>query len=547
MTSTQPLPDTTTLRESTPIAGPWVFDFSSGGMDQKELLGGKGANLAEMAGLGLPVPPGFIVSTEACRAYLRDGREPVHLGVEIGLHLDALETHAGRRLGDRRDPLLVSVRSGAKFSMPGMMETVLNIGLNDESVEGLARRSGDERFAWDSYRRFLQMYGATVMGVDAAVFADDHARLKQRRGVTHDLGLDAEDLRTLVSSYRALIREHTGHDAPQDPREQLHAAILAVFGSWNTDRARVYRRREHIPHDLGTAVTVQAMVFGNRGPTSGSGVCFTRDPSTGRPGVYGDYLSDAQGEDVVSGIRDTVALSELAAIDAASYVHLLEVMTTLERHYRDLCDIEFTIEEGRLWILQTRVGKRTPQAAFRTAIAMVDEGLIDLDEALRRVTGAQLAHLMFPRFDLTQPSELIATGTPASPGAAVGRIALDSVTAERWAAAGDPVVLVRSETNPDDLRGMVAATGILTSRGGKTSHAAVVARGMGRTCVCGVEAMHVDPATRTVSFREGPTLDEGDVVSIDGATGEVFLGSVPVVASSITWRAARTTTSTTIS
>ncbi|MCY7399373.1 MAG: pyruvate, phosphate dikinase [Nocardioides sp.] len=533
MTSTRPVPDTTTLGAPTPQVGPWVFDFADGSMHQKELLGGKGANLAEMARLGLPVPPGFIISTEACQTYLRDGREPADLEREIGLHLDTLEARAGRRLGDPQDPLLVSVRSGAKFSMPGMMETVLNIGLNDESVEGLARASGDQRFAWDSYRRFLQMYGATVMGVDAAVFADEHARLKERRGVTLDLGLESADLKSLVSSFRELIREDTGHDASQDPREQLRAAVLAVFGSWNTDRARVYRRREHIPDDLGTAVTVQTMVFGNRGPSSGSGVCFTRDPSTGRPGVYGDYLTNAQGEDVVSGSRDTVPLHELASIDEPSYTRLLDVMKTLELHYRDLCDIEFTIDEGRLWVLQTRVGKRTPQAAFRVAVAMVDEGLIDLDEALRRVTGAQLARLMFPRFDLRRPAELIASGTPASPGAASGRIALDSVTAERWAAAGDPVVLVRTETNPDDLRGMVAARGILTSRGGKTSHAAVVARGMGRTCVCGVGTMHVDAVTRHVTFRPGPTLDEGDIVSLDGGTGEVYLGSVPVVASPV--------------
>ena len=533
MTSTHHAPDPTTLAEDAGTPGPWVFDFSAGGMDQKDLLGGKGANLAEMAGIGLPVPPGFIVSTLACRAYLKQGREPSHLEIEIGQHLDALEAKSGRRLGDARDPLLVSVRSGAKFSMPGMMETVLNIGLNEESVEGLAHQSGDARFAWDSYRRFLQMYGATVMGVDSAVFADDLARLKDARGVTHDLGLDATDLKSLVSTYRTLIRQHTGRDAPQDPREQLHTAVLAVFGSWNTDRARLYRRREHIPHDLGTAVTVQTMVFGNRGMTSGSGVCFTRDPSTGRPGVYGDYLSNAQGEDVVAGIRNTVPLTDLAAIDATSYARLLDVMGTLERHYRDLCDIEFTIDDGQLWVLQTRVGKRTPEAAFRTAIAMVDEGLIDIDEALRRVTGAQLANLMFPRFDTTQHAELLATGTAASPGAAVGRIALDSATAERWAAAGDAVILVRTETTPDDLRGMVAATGILTSRGGKTSHAAVVARGMGRTCVCGVEAMHVDTVARKVSFRDGPALSEGDTVSVDGGTGQVFRGNVPVVASPV--------------
>ena len=534
--TTHQVPDPATLQESYPPHGRWVFDFSAGAMDQKDLLGGKGANLAEMARLGLPVPPGFIVSTEACHAYLEGGHEPADLGSEIEQHLDALEAHSGRRLGDATDPLLVSVRSGAKFSMPGMMETILNIGLNDSSIDGLTHQSGDERFAWDSYRRFLQMYGATVMGVDAELFAGELARLKDTRGIVDDTGLDAHDLRQLVSTYRTVIREHTGHDVPQDAREQLRAAVRAVFGSWNTDRARLYRRREHIPHDLGTAVTVQAMVFGNRGASSGSGVCFTRDPSTGRPGVYGDYLSNAQGEDVVAGIRNTVPLTDLAATDEPCFRELLEVMSTLERHYQDLCDIEFTIEEGRLWILQTRVGKRTPEAAFRTAVAMVEEGLIDLDEALRRVTGAQLVNLMFPRFDPTQPTQLLAIGTAASPGAAVGRMALDSATAEQWAAAGDAVVLVRTETNPDDLRGMVAATGILTSRGGKTSHAAVVARGMGRTCVCGVDAMQVDQAAATVTFT-GTTgdvvLHEGDTVSVDGGTGEVFRGSVPVVASPV--------------
>ncbi len=533
MTSTHQLPGHTILSEPDPPSGSWVFAFSSGGMDQKDLLGGKGANLAEMASLGLPVPPGFIVSTEACRSYLALGHEPSLLGVEIGQHLDRLEGESGRRLGDDRDPLLVSVRSGAKFSMPGMMETVLNIGLNDAAVEGLARQSGDARFAWDSYRRFVQMYGATVMGVDAAVFADDLARLKEHREVSDDLGLDAEDLELLVATYRASIRAHTGSDVPQDPREQLQCAVLAVFDSWNTDRAVLYRRREHIPHDLGTAVTVQTMVFGNRGAASGSGVCFTRDPATGRVGVYGDYLSNAQGEDVVAGIRNTVPLADLAQLDRPSYEQLLEVMRTLEGHFRDLCDIEFTIEEGRLWILQTRVGKRTPEAAFRTAVAMVDEGLIDLDEALGRVTGTQLANLMFPRFDPTQSTELLATGTGASPGAAVGRIALDSATAEAWAQAGDAVVLVRHETTPDDLRGMVAANGILTARGGKTSHAAVVARGMGRTCVCGAETLHIDTAAREVTFTDGPTLQEGETVSVDGATGEVFRGSVPVVASPV--------------
>ena len=512
---------------------PLVHAFADGSKEQLDLLGGKGANLAEMTRLGLPVPPGFIVSTEACRAYLADGVEPARLPDEIEDHLSRLETATGRRLGSAQDPLLVSVRSGARFSMPGMMETVLDIGLNDDSVEGLARQSGDARFAWDSYRRLVQMYGATVLHVDAALFAHEHDRLKRERGVSDDLGLGADDLRGLVTTYRGLIREATGQDVPTDPREQLHAAVLAVFDSWNTERATLYRRREHIAADLGTAVTVQAMVFGNHGDVSGSGVCFTRDPSTGRRGVYGDYLPDAQGEDVVSGVRDTLGLADLATINRPAYDQLLDVMSTLEQHYRDVCDIEFTIEDGRLWILQTRVGKRTAEAAFRAAVAMVDEGLIDLDEALHRVTGAQLVRLMFPRFATDDSATPLATGTGASPGAAVGRIALDSATAERWAAAGDPVILVRTETTPDDLRGMVAAEGIVTARGGKTSHAAVVARGMGRTCVCGVEALRIDTTAREVAVRGGPTLQEGDTVSVDGTTGEVFAGAVAVVASAV--------------
>ncbi|GAB2766292.1 pyruvate, phosphate dikinase [Nocardioides salsibiostraticola] len=522
-------PDHESLRPPAPL----VYDFADGGRHQKELLGGKGANLAEMTNLGLPVPPGFIVSTDACRAYLADGFEPARLLGELENHLYRLETATGRHLGGARDPLLVAVRSGAKFSMPGMMETVLDIGLNDESVEGLARQSGDARFAWDSYRRLLQMYGTTVLGVDASAFAREHDRLKAELGVGADRGLGVGDLQGLVTTYRGLIRDATGQDVPSDPREQLHAAVLAVFDSWNTERADLYRRREHIDQHLGTAVTVQAMVFGNHGDASGSGVCFTRDPSTGRQGVYGDYLPDAQGEDVVSGVRDTLDLAELAGINRPAYDQLLGVMDTLEQHYHDMCDIEFTIEDGHLWILQTRVGKRTAEAAFRSAVAMVDEGLIDLDEAVRRVTGAQLAHLMFPCFDATRPSVLLAIGTGASPGAAVGRIALDSATAERWAEAGDPVILVRAETNPDDLRGMLAAQGIVTARGGKTSHAAVVARGMGRTCVCGVESMEIDTNSREVFLREGPTLHEGDTVSVDGTTGEVFAGAVPVVDSAV--------------
>jgi pyruvate, orthophosphate dikinase len=507
----------------------YVHDFAQGGMTQKDLLGGKGANLAEMTNLGLPVPPGFTITTEACRHYLEHGAEPEGLSDEVAEHLAALERAMGRPLGDPEDPLLVSVRSGAKFSMPGMMETVLDIGLNDASVHGLARQSDDRRFAFDSYRRLLQMFGSTVMGVHSDAFAKILDEVKDDRGARQDVDLTHEDLASLVGRYQELIEQETGRPFPQEPREQVDLAVRAVFDSWNTERAVLYRRQEGIPEDLGTAVNVQAMVFGNRGPTSGSGVCFTRDPATGRPGIYGDYLQNAQGEDVVAGIRNTVALADLGAIDPASYAELLEIMSNLERHYLDMCDIEFTIDSGKLWMLQTRVGKRTPEAAFRMASDMVAEGLIDLDEALQRVTGAQLAGLMFPRFDADAARDRLATGVNASPGAAVGKAVFDSRTATEWAARGEDVVLVRKETAPDDLPGMVAARGILTSRGGRTSHAAVVARGMGRPCVCGAENLEVDVEARTMKVRGGPVVAEGDVVSIDGGTGEVFLGAVPVV------------------
>ncbi|MCY7402783.1 MAG: pyruvate, phosphate dikinase [Nocardioides sp.] len=511
----------------------WVYEFSEGNKDKKDLLGGKGANLAEMTTLGLPVPPGFTISTETCRAYLAlaadgEGGDPEGLAEEVTSHLATLEESMDKRLGDADDPLLVSVRSGAKFSMPGMMETVLNVGLNDTSVGGLAARSKDERFALDSYRRLLQMFGGTVLHVDSEMFSDALDEAKKGKGSDSDLDLDADDLRSLVETYKVIIKEQTGRDFPQDPREQLDLAIRAVFDSWNTDRARLYRRQERIPEDLGTAVNVQAMVFGNFGMDSGSGVAFTRDPASGEQGVYGDYLQNAQGEDVVAGIRNTVSLAAMADIDKASYDELMDIMTRLERHYRDMCDIEFTVERGKLWMLQTRVGKRTPEAAFRIAVHMVDEGLIQMDEAVLRVTGDQLAQLMFPRFDETSERTLLAKGMNASPGAAVGKVVFDSDTAVEWAERGEDVILLRKETNPDDLRGMVAARGILTSRGGKTSHAAVVARGMGRTCVCGAESLDVDTRAKEVRVRGGGTLHEGDVISIDGTTGEVFAGAVPV-------------------
>ena len=509
----------------------YVYDFTEGDKDAKDLLGGKGANLAEMTKIGLPVPPGFTISTEACREYLKVGHSPDGLAEEITRYLEALEGIRGKKLGDAKDPLLVSVRSGAKFSMPGMMETVLNIGLNDKSVKGLAAISGNARFAWDSYRRLLAMYGKTVLDLDGDLFEGALEKAKEKRGVEKDTDLDADDLKKLVTEFKAIIKKQTGKPFPQDPREQLDAAIEAVFRSWNTERAAIYRRQERIPEDLGTAVNVCTMVFGNLGSKSGTGVCFTRDPATGHPGVYGDYLENAQGEDVVAGIRNTLSLADLERIDKACYDELVGNMETLEKHYKDLCDIEFTIEEGKLWMLQTRVGKRTAAAAFRVAAQLVDEGLIDLDEALTRVKGDQLATLMFPQFDPSSERRAVAKGMAASPGAAVGRAAFDSAQAVEWAAKGDDVILVRRETNPDDLRGMVASKGVLTSRGGKTSHAAVVARGMGRTCVVGVESLRVDSAARQFSLPDGTTVNEGEVISIDGSTGEVFVGEVPVVPS----------------
>ncbi|WP_214415965.1 pyruvate, phosphate dikinase [Sphaerisporangium fuscum] len=511
----------------------YVYDFTEGNKDLKDLLGGKGANLAEMTNLGLPVPPGFTITTDACRSYLADGGFPEGLAEEVDTHLAALEKGMGKRLGDIDDPLLVSVRSGAKFSMPGMMETVLNIGLNDESVVGLAKQSGNERFAWDSYRRLIQMFGKTVLGIDGELFEDAIDEAKRHKGVTNDLDLDASDFRHLVEVYKGIVREHTGGDFPDDPREQMLLAVRAVFDSWNAPRAIVYRRQERIPADLGTAVNIVAMVFGNLGMDSGTGVAFTRDPGSGQQGVYGDYLQNAQGEDVVAGIRNTVPLQELEKIDAASYRQLLDIMKTLEDHYRDLCDIEFTIERGKLWMLQTRVGKRTAAAAFCIATQLVDQGMIDLDEAVTRVTGDQLAQLMFPRFDTGADRRLVAKGMNASPGAAVGKAVFSSERAKEMADAGEDVILVRRETNPDDLVGMIAARGVLTSRGGKTSHAAVVARGMGKTCVCGAEELQVDPQARRFTAPGGVTVEEGDVISIDGSTGEVFLGEVPVVASPV--------------
>jgi pyruvate,orthophosphate dikinase len=511
----------------------FVYDFTEGNKGLKDLLGGKGANLAEMTNLGLPVPPGFTITTEACKVYLDSGDEPAALRDEVSAHLEALEKRMGKKLGQADDPLLVSVRSGAKFSMPGMMDTVLNIGLSDKSVKGLADQAGDERFAWDSYRRLIQMFGRTVLGVDGELFEDALDKAKETKNVTVDTELEAADLKKLVTTFKKIVKKEAGRDFPQDAREQMDLAIKAVFDSWNGDRAKLYRRQERIPHDLGTAVNVCSMVFGNLGPDSGTGVAFTRDPASGHQGVYGDYLQNAQGEDVVAGIRNTVPLAELESIDKKSYDQLMQIMETLENHYKDLCDIEFTIERGQLWMLQTRVGKRTAGAAFRIATQLVDQGLIDEAEALQRVNGAQLAQLMFPRFDEEAKVQQVGRGIAASPGAAVGKAVFDSYTAVKWSRSGEKVILVRRETNPDDLDGMIAAEGILTSRGGKTSHAAVVARGMGKTCVCGAEELEVDTKRRRMTVPGGHVVEEGDLISIDGSSGKVYLGEVPVVPSPV--------------
>ena len=511
----------------------YVYDFSEGDKSMKDLLGGKGANLAEMTKLGLPVPPGFTITTEACRAYLKESTVPESLATEVTRALRGVEDQMGRHLGDPTDPLLVSVRSGAKFSMPGMMETVLNIGLNDESVLGLAAVSGNERFAWDSYRRLIQMFGKTVLDIDGDLFSDALDELKAERGVKGDTELTAEDLKGLVDTFKGIVKEQTGEDFPQDPRTQMDMGIEAVFRSWNTERARIYRRRERIPHDLGTAVNICTMVFGNMGENSGTGVCFTRDPSSGHSGVYGDYLENAQGEDVVAGIRNTLALSDLERINKPVYDELRAIMRKLETHYRDMCDIEFTVERGKLWMLQTRVGKRTAAAAFRIATQLLGEKLITRDEALGRVTGDQLTQLMFPQFDAKAEKELIARGMAASPGAAVGKIAFNNAQAVEAAEKGIKTVLVRRETNPDDLPGMVAAEGVLTARGGKTSHAAVVARGMGKTCVCGAESLVIDEAAGTVTIGD-LVLTADDTIAIDGQTGEIFRGEVPVTDSPVT-------------
>jgi pyruvate,orthophosphate dikinase len=533
-----------------------VYAFEEGDTSMKFILGGKGANLAEMTRLGLPVPPGFTITCQACVEYYGaqiayqpapgeknvrvKGEFPPGLAEEIATHVAALEAKMGKTLGDEADPLLVSVRSGAPFSMPGMMDTVLNLGLNDASVEGLVAQTDNPRFAWDSYRRFIQMFSKVVLEVEGDLFENALTSAKQARGVRNDTDLTAEDLKELVATFKNIVSEHVSASEfpalatdgrvifPQDTSVQLRLAIEAVFKSWMNKRAIDYRRLYRIAADLGTAVNIQTMVFGNKGDTSATGVAFTRDPATGEKVFYGDFLTDAQGEDVVAGIRNTEPIADLKKVLPEAGTQLDEVFVTLENHYTDMCDIEFTIENGKLWMLQTRIGKRTARAALKIATDMVAEGLISREEAVMRIDPDQLDQLLHPQFDANVTYDVIAKGLNASPGAAVGEIVFSADAAVSAEKEGRSVILVRWETTPDDLHGMIAAKGILTSHGGKTSHAAVVARGMGKPCVCGAEALKIDAEHKVVKVG-GHELHEGDVISIDGTKGIVVMGEVKLV------------------
>ncbi len=506
----------------------YVYDFNEGERGTKKLLGGKGANLAEMTRLGLPVPPGFTITTEACNHYYRHGVYPEGLREEIEEHLRRLEEKMGKKLGDPGDPLLVSVRSGAAISMPGMMDTVLNLGLNDDSVRGLAALTGDERFAYDAYRRFITMFSDIVMGVERGLFERELTHKKEALGVKLDVELDADAWKELAEEFKRITRADTGRDFPADPREQLDLAIRAVFKSWESDRARTYRKQYDIPDDLGTAVSVQSMVFGNMGEDCATGVCFTRDPSTGEARRFGEYLINAQGEDVVAGIRTPNTLEKLGEEMPGPYAQLTGLMDRLEKHYRDMQDIEFTIEKGELFMLQTRTGKRTAAAALKIAVDMVAEGLIDEREAVARVQPEQLDQLLHPRLDPDVEYEVIAKGLPASPGAAVGEVVFDADTAEMRGSRGDKVILVRWETTPDDIHGIIEAQGVLTSHGGMTSHAAVVARGMGKPCISGAEAIKINQAERILEVN-GLVVREGETITIDGASGTVILGEAKLM------------------
>ncbi|WP_395394818.1 pyruvate, phosphate dikinase [Novosphingobium sp. BL-8A] len=524
-----------------------VYTFGGGVKNEdvrardKVVVGGKGANLAEMAGIGLPVPPGFTITTEECVKYLAEGGDfSAELRADVAEALTHIEKTVGKNFGDAADPLLVSVRSGARVSMPGMMDTVLNLGLNDATVEGLTQTSGDERFAWDSYRRFIQMYSDVVLALDHGRFEEALEIAKEDNGYMNDVEMTASNWKAIVKEYKGIVEEELGRPFPQDVHEQLWGAIRAVFDSWDSDRAKVYRRLNDIPGDWGTAVNVQAMVFGNMGDTSATGVAFTRDPATGEKAYYGEWLVNAQGEDVVAGIRTPQYLTKAARERAGAkplsmeeampeaYTELAAVFELLEKHYRDMQDIEFTVERGKLWMLQTRSGKRTAKAALKMAVDMVEEGLIDEATAIKRVDPMALDQLLHPTLDPKAPRDILGKGLPASPGAASGAIVLDADTAEKRAEMGEAVVLVRVETSPEDIHGMHAAKGILTARGGMTSHAAVVARGMGRPCVSGASGLSIDMKTRTLRMGNRE-LREGDVITLDGATGDIMAGEVPTI------------------
>ncbi|MBZ0278909.1 MAG: pyruvate, phosphate dikinase, partial [Anaerolineae bacterium] len=523
----------------------WVYLFSDVALAEeavggewesvRALLGGKGANLAEMTRIGVPVPPGFTATTEACNAYLaNDNTFPAGLWEQVLEALAGVEQKAGKKFGDAKNPLLVSVRSGAKFSMPGMMDTVLNLGMNDETAESMVQLTGDERFVFDAYRRLVQMFGSVVMGISDEAFEDYLTDVKKEKRVNSDTDLNAQDWRKVTAEFKRIFKHEIGRPFPEDPLEQLKLAIEAVFRSWNGKRAIDYRNAAHIPHDLGTGVNVQTMVFGNMGDTSGTGVAFTRNPSTGEKVLFGDYLINAQGEDVVAGIRNTKPIAQLEKDNGKAYAQFVEIANKLEAHYHDMQDVEFTIENGTFWMLQTRDGKRTARSAIRVAVEMVEEGLISRQDAVLRVKPAQISQLLHPQFNSTEKEtsirdgRRIASGVNASPGAAVGVVAFDADLAEKWGKAGKNVIMVRPETKPDDVHGMLASKGILTSRGGATSHAAVVARQFGVPCVCGAEALDIDIKSRAMTVGT-VVIHEGDIISIDGTMGEVFVGEISMV------------------
>jgi pyruvate,orthophosphate dikinase len=506
----------------------YVYDFDEPADGGRELLGGKGIGLAEMTQLGIPVPAGFTITTDACRAYLREGGLPAGLEDEIAEHIGRLEAKTGKRFGDTGDPLLVSVRSGAAVSMPGMLDTILNLGLNDDALAGLAGATDNVRFARDSYRRLVQMYGEVVSGIDGHRFEQKLADLKRERGTQQDVDLTADDLAELLETFKGIYRQETGEDFPHDPREQLRRAVLAVFQSWQNPRAQVYRSTYNIPDDIGTAVNIVQMVFGNKGDRSATGVCFTRDPSTGETGLYGEYLVNAQGEDVVSGVRTPQPIEEMRERLPDAFEQLVDTMARLEQHYRDMQDIEFTVEEDRLYLLQTRSAKRTAVAALKAAVEMTAEGLISREEAISRIDPGQLDQLLHPMIDPKAEIEVAARGLNASPGAASGAVVLDADTAAERGKAGESVILVRWETTPDDIHGLIQSKGVLTAHGGMTSHAAVVARGMGKPCVAGCEGLEIDIEARTLRIA-GHDLREGETITIDGGTGRVIIGAVALV------------------